>query len=310
MKTAIVLFNLGGPDSPQAIKPFLFNLFFDRAIINLPMIPRWLLARYISAKRAPIAQKIYAHLGGKSPLLEQTEQQADHLERLLGPSYKTFIAMRYWYPMTELAVQQIKEWGADSIILLPLYPHFSSASTGSSLSRWHSAAQKAGLKLPTRSIVSYPDQPGLINAICDLIAQECPRFNNPRIIFSAHGLPQSLIDKGDPYKDQIEQSVSLIVTQLEIKISDWSLCYQSRVGKQKWIGPSIDEELQRAADDHREVLIVPISFVSEHSETLVELDIEYEHVAKNLGIPAYGRVPTVQCHPEFLSGLIHLIESV
>ena len=309
MKTAIVLFNLGGPDSLAAVQPFLFNLFFDRAIIDLPLIPRWLLAKRISSKRAPIATEIYTKLDGKSPLLEQTEAQAEELENLLGPDFKTFIAMRYWHPMTEQAVQEVKEWQPDQIILLPLYPHYSVATTGSSVDCWHKAAKKAKLKVPTKTICCYPDQPGYIEAVSLLIEHQQDKMNHPRILFSAHGLPQSLIDKGDPYQKQIEQTVGLVVDRLKLDGADWALCYQSRVGKQKWIGPAIDEELQRAATDRREVLVVPISFVSEHSETLVELDMEYAHVAQELGIPAYGRVPTVQCHLDFLNGLVQLIKA-
>jgi len=310
MKTAIVLFNYGGPDSLAAVKPFLFNLFFDRAIIDLPLIPRWFLAHKISSKRAPIAQDIYSKIGGKSPLLEQTEAQADALEQLLGSKFKTFIAMRYWHPMTEQAIVQVKEWGADRIVLLPLYPHFSSASTGSSLERWTKLARKAGLKLPTKVVHSYPDEPGWIAAVAEMIEQRIPTLNNPRVLFSAHGVPQSLIDKGDPYQNHVEQSVMLIVERLGLTKDNWALCYQSRVGKQQWIGPGIDEELERAAKDKREVLVVPISFVSEHSETLVELDMEYKQVADELGITGYGRVPTAQCHPDFLDGLVRLIEAV
>ena len=306
MKTAVILFNLGGPDAPEAVQPFLFNLFFDRSIIDLPLIPRWLLAKRISSKRAPIAREIYAKLGGKSPLLEQTEAQADGLEDLLGPEYKTFIAMRYWHPMTEQAVMGVKEWAPDRIILLPLYPHYSIATTGSSLACWTKEAAKQGLDVPTETICCYPDLPGWIDAQVELIQQHQAQMDNPRLLFSAHGLPQALIDKGDPYQRQIEQSVQLMVSRLQAQ--DWALCYQSRVGKQVWIGPAIDQELQRAAQDKRPVLVIPVSFVSEHSETLVELDMEYAHVAKEMGIPAYGRVPTVQCHPAFLAGLAELIK--
>ena len=309
MKTAVVLFNLGGPDSLDAVQPFLFNLFFDRAIINLPLIPRWLLAKRISGKRAPIAREIYEKLGGSSPLLEQTEAQAEALENAMGEEYRTFIAMRYWHPMTEQAVQEVKDWQPDQIVLLPLYPHFSAATTGSSLDLWNKMAKKAKLKIPTKTICCYPDDSGFIDAYSDLIAFHMTKLSSPRILFSAHGLPQSLIDQGDPYQKQIEQSVDLIVQQLALAPQDWALCYQSRVGKQKWIGPPIDEELQRAADDKRSVLVVPISFVSEHSETLVELDMEYAHVAETMGVPAYGRVPTVQCHSKFIQGLIRLIET-
>ena len=309
MKTAVILFNLGGPDSLEAVKPFLFNLFFDRAIIDLPLIPRWLLAKRISSKRAPIAREIYSKLGGKSPLLEQTEAQAEALEALLGPDYKTFIAMRYWHPMTEQAIQSVKEWGADQVVLLPLYPHYSVASTGSSIARWEALAKRSGLDLPTKIIRDYPDEPGLIRAVSSLIEERVSSLNKPRVWLSAHGLPQILIDKGDPYRTQVETSVTTIVKRLGLAPQDWALCFQSRVGKQVWIGPSIDEELQRAAQDRREVLVVPISFVSEHSETLVELDMEYRHVAEQLGITGYGRVPTVQCHSDFLNCLVRLIKA-
>ena len=309
MKIAVVLFNLGGPDSLESVQQFLFNLFFDRAIINLPWLPRWLLARKISSKRAPIAKKIYEQIGGCSPLLEQTEAQAEELENMLGEDYKVFIAMRYWHPMSEQAALEVKEWGAEKIVLLPLYPHFSTASTGSSLTAWHKAAKAVKLNLPTKIIESYPDEPGFITAVSSLISQHRQKMDHPRILFSAHGLPQALIDKGDPYQKQIEHSVALIVENLQLPSEDWALCYQSRVGNQVWIGPAIDEELKKAANDQRGVLVVPISFVSEHSETLVELDIEYAHVAKELGVPAYGRVPTVQCNEDFLNGLIRLIRA-
>ncbi len=308
MKIAVILFNYGGPDSLDTVKPFLFNLFFDRAIIDVPMIPRWLLARKISSKRAPIAQEIYAKIGGKSPLNEQTQAQADALERMLGHDYKCFMAMRYWHPMTEQAIEQVKQWQPDRIVLLPLYPHYSSASTGSSLARWRKLAKRAGLKQPTSVVESYPDEPGWIAAVSELIVHHQPKLDNPRLLFSAHGLPQALIDKGDPYQKQIELSVALIIEKLGLGPEDWALCYQSRVGNQKWLEPGIDQELERAAKDQRSVLVIPISFVSEHSETLVELDMEYRHVAETLKIPAYGRVPTVQCHPVFLAGLVRLIK--
>jgi len=309
MKTAVVLFNYGGPDCLESVKPFLFNLFFDRAIIDLPLIPRWLLARKISSKRAPIAREIYDKIGGKSPLLEQTEAQAAALNRLLGPDFKTFIAMRYWHPLTEAAVDQVKRWAPDRIVLLPLYPHYSSASTGTSLNRWKKLAAKAGLSVSTAIVNSYPDDPGLIGAMVDLIRTHQPELNNPRLLFSAHGLPQVLIDKGDPYQRHIELTVKLVVDRLQLGADDWRICYQSRVGNQKWLEPSLDLELQRAADDHRGVLVVPVSFVSEHSETLVELDMEYRHMAEMLGVPGYGRVAAVQCHPQFLDGLVRLIKA-
>ena len=308
MKRAVILFNLGGPDRLESVRPFLFNLFNDRAIIDLPWLPRLLLAWRISSKRAPVARDIYANLGGKSPLLEQTQAQARALESVLGPEYRCFIAMRYWHPMTAEAVAQVKEWQPDEIILLPLYPHYSCTTTGSSVECWNQEIKRQKLDhIPTRMVHSYADEPGLIAATVHQIGLKLMTMHNPRILFSAHGLPQSVIDKGDPYQMLIEQMVHLLVQHLELSANDWALCYQSRVGKQQWIGPAIDEELQLAAQQCREVLVVPVSFVSEHSETLVELDIEYAHQAHDLGIPAYDRAATVQCHPEFIAGLARLV---
>ena len=310
MKRAVILFNLGGPDSLRAVKPFLFNLFNDPAIIPLPWLPRKLLAWRISSKRAPIAREIYAKLNGKSPLLEQTEAQARALEAALGPDYRCFISMRYWHPMTAEVVEQVKQWQPDEIILLPLYPHYSCTTTGSSVECWNREVTRQKLDhIPTRMVHSYPDEPGLIAATVHQISLKLMTMHQPRILFSAHGLPQSVIDKGDPYQKQIELMVHLLVQHLELAANDWALCYQSRVGKQVWIGPPIDDELQLAAQQCREVLVVPVSFVSEHSETLVELDIEYGERAHELGIPAYDRAATVQCHPEFIAGLARLVQA-
>jgi ferrochelatase len=310
-KTAVVFFNLGGPDRLEAVRPFLFNLFFDRAIIDLPAIPRWLLAWRISSKRAPIARAIYLKLGGKSPLVEQTNAQALALEGRLGNDHKVFIAMRYWHPMTAKAVREVREWGADRVVLLPLYPHYSLASTGSSLTLWRKEAKAQGLDVPTHSICCYPDHPKWIEAVAELVEKRHDKLvlegHSPRILFSAHGLPQTLIDRGDPYQAQVEATVAAVAAKIGLEPGTWRICYQSRVGKQVWIGPSIDEELAHAAQNGKAVVVVPISFVSEHSETLVELDMEYRHVAEELGIPAYERVPTVGCHDDFIDGLAEMV---
>jgi ferrochelatase len=310
-KTAIIFFNLGGPDRLDAVQPFLFNLFFDRAIIDLPLIPRWLLARRISSKRAPTARSIYLKLGGKSPLVEETQAQALALQGRLGPDYNVFIAMRYWHPMTAQAVRDVKEWGADRVVLLPLYPHYSLASTGSSLDLWRRQAKSQGLDLPTATVCCYPDHPQWIKAVAELTMKRWEKLreagHNPRVLFSAHGLPQSLIDKGDPYQAQIEACVAAVADRLELDADDWRICYLSRLGKQIWIGPPIDEELANAAHEARSVVVVPISFVSEHSETLVELDIEYREIAAKMGVPAYERVPTVGCHDDFIDGLAQMV---
>jgi ferrochelatase len=307
-KTAVILFNLGGPDSPQAIRPFLFNLFNDKSIIGVPQPIRWLLARHISGKRAPVAAEIYRHLGGRSPLLEQTEAQARALEAELGGDYRCFIAMRYWHPMSGAAAQAAKEWGAERVVLLPLYPQFSTTTTGSSLRDWHESAARADLHVPTEMVCCYPMESGLIHAMVQLVQAGLDSVEGPvRVLFSAHGLPQSIIDKGDPYQAQIEQTAAAIVQGLGDPSLDWAVCYQSRVGKRKWIGPSTESELERAGKIKRSVVVVPLAFVSEHSETLVELDIEYRHLAESLGIPTYVRVATVGCHPAFIAGLAGLV---
>ena len=289
MKTAVVLFN-------------------DRAIIGVPQPLRWLLARYISGKRAPVARDIYRKLGGKSPLLEQTEDQARALQKVLGDDFKVVVAMRYWHPFAEQTLREIEAWGAEQVILLPLYPQFSTTTSGSSLKQWHLVA--GGRFKRTRAVCCYPTQPGFIRAMTARIGAEYGRalaHGRPRLLFSAHGLPQSIIDKGDPYQRQVEQSAAAIVAELAIPDLDWAICYQSRVGPAKWIGPSTEKELERAGADKVPVVVTPVAFVSEHSETLVELDIEYRHLAESLGIPAYFRAPAVGSHPDFIQALAELV---
>nr|WP_239988463.1 ferrochelatase [Paramagnetospirillum kuznetsovii] len=309
-KTAIVLFNLGGPDCPEAVEPFLFNLFNDKAIIGAPGPIRWLLAKYISKKRAPVAREIYAHLGGRSPLLPQTEAQAKALELALGEGYRCFIAMRYWHPLTDETVTAVKAWAPDEIILLPLYPQFSGTTVGSSMGEWHREARRQGLNVPTRGICCYPDHRDLIAGFADLVGKgfaEASVTGRPRVLFSAHGLPKTVIEAGDPYQAQVEITAKAVVEGLNLPGLDWVVCYQSRVGPMEWIGPSTESELQRAGRDKVPVVVVPIAFVSEHSETLVELDIEYRHRAVEWGVPAYVRVAALGCHPRFIAALAELI---
>ncbi len=310
-RIAVVLFNLGGPDSPDAIQPFLFNLFNDPAIIQLVNPFRWLLARFISARRTPVAKEIYKHLGGKSPLLDITRQQASALEHALADvgEVKCFVAMRYWHPMVMEAAERVRDFAPDEIVLLPLYPQFSSTTTGSSLKEWTRAASMTGLSAPQKSICCYPADTGWISAQVDLIRTTLKDVNPDqkyRLLFSAHGLPKKIVDGGDPYQHQVECTVDAVVGQLDADL-DWAICYQSRVGRLEWIGPSTEDALQRAADDKVAAIIVPIAFVSEHSETLVELDIEYRELAEQLGITAYHRVPTVCLHQGFISGLADLV---
>ena len=314
-KIAIVLFNLGGPDRPEAIKPFLLNLFRDPAILRVPFFVRPVLARIIAGARAKPATENYALLGGKSPLLELTVAQGEALEAALPElEAKCFIAMRYWHPFSEETVRQVLAWDPDEVLLLPLYPQYSTTTTGSSLTAWREAAAKVGLMKRVTSLCCYHHDTGYISAIARLVRlsydaalTDIGRGGKLRILFSAHGLPEVIVNRGDPYQYQIEQTVASVVDTLSIPDLDAVVCYQSRATPQKWIGPSTEDELERAAHDKVGVVVVPIAFVSEHSETLVELDVEYRELADKLGVPGYFRVPAANSDPAFIAGLAGLV---
>jgi ferrochelatase len=308
MKIAIVLFNLGGPDSLEAVQPFLRNLFSDPAIIGLPSWLRLPLARFIAHRRTPKALGIYEQIGGGSPILGQTEAQARALEEALGGEHewRGYVCMRYWHPMTERVAQSVRRFAPDRIVLLPLYPQFSTTTTASSFDAWKKASN---LKAPIVCVESYPTEPGFIRASVELVRQGLADAGDgpKRVLFSAHGLPEKVIKRGDPYQRQVEETAAAIAEHLDGV--DWSVCYQSRVGPLKWIGPSTDAEVMRAAKDQVSIVLYPLSFVSEHSETLVELDIEYRHLAEKAGVPKYVRVPTVGTHPQFIHGLANLVRA-
>ena len=313
-KIAVVLFNLGGPDSPDAVKPFLFNLFNDPAIINLPNPFRWLLAKLISGRRAAKARGIYDLIGGSSPLLANTQAQARALETALADlgTVKCFAAMRYWHPLTEGAALAVREFKPEHIVLLPLYPQYSTTTTESSKRAWDRAVKRLGLKAQTSFVRDYPVEPGFIAAIAALIRphyEAAKAHGNPRVLFSAHGLPKKVIDKGDPYQRQVEETAAAVVKELAIPDLDWIVCYQSRVGPLEWIKPYTEAEIERAGHDKVPLVVVPIAFVSEHSETLVELDIEYREKAHEDGVPHYERVPAVATHPAFIEGLARLVRA-
>jgi protoporphyrin/coproporphyrin ferrochelatase len=303
--------NLGGPDSPAAVEPFLRNLFADPDIINLPAGLRLPLARIAARRRAKVARRIYARLGGASPLLANTEVQARALERVLGPDYRCFVAMRHWHPTSAAAAREVKSWQAEDIVCLPLYPQFSTTTTSSSLKAWRRAAASEGLDRPTRIICCYPDEQGLVDAIAELIRpalDEARRLLPPRLLLTAHGLPERVVRAGDPYPGQVALTAAAVVAALSQPDLDWRICYQSRVGPLKWIGPSIDAEIRRAGEDRVPLVVAPIAFVSEHSETLVELDEEYRRLAEEYGVPCYIRVPTVGASPRFVGGLAALVQ--
>jgi ferrochelatase len=309
VKIAIILFNLGGPDSLEAVQPFLRNLFGDPAILRVPSFIRGPLASFLARRRAPTARAIYDKIGGASPILGQTEAQARALEEALGGEHdwRGYVCMRYWHPMTEAVVRSVTRFAPDRIVLLPLYPQYSTATTASSFKAWNDLAR---FEVPTKSIDSYPVEPGFIAASVELLRQGMAQAGRQptRVLFSAHGLPERVIKAGDPYQSQVEQTANAIASAMGLV--DWSVCYQSRVGPLKWIGPSTDAEIERAGRDKRGVVLYPLSFVSEHSETLVELDIEYRHLATQKGVPTYIRVPTVGTHPLFIGGLANLVRSV
>jgi len=309
VKLAVVLFNLGGPDSLDAVQPFLLNLFSDPAIIQLPGFIRRPLARFIAAKRTPLAKKIYEHLGGSSPILPETEAQARALEEVLrreGHDARCFIAMRCWRPFTADAVRAVKAFAPERIVLLPLYPQYSTTTSRSSQEEWRKEASRQGLTVPQHQVCCYPAESGFVGAIADLVAQAQKQAKPGiayRMLFSAHGLPKRVVDKGDPYQWQVECTVEAVVAKLQGQSLDYNICYQSRVGPLEWIGPATDAEIKRAGADGKGVIIAPVAFVSEHSETLVELDIEYRKLAGESGVPDYIRVPTVRTHPAFIAAL-------
>ena len=313
MKIAVVLFNLGGPDSLDAVEPFLRNLFGDPAIIGLPGFVRYPLARLIAGRRAPIAREIYAHMGGRSPILQETEEQARALEAALernGHEARCVIAMRYWHPLTAAAVASVKAFSPDRIALLPLYPQYSTTTTGSSLREWRTLARRGHVTAPQHDVCCYPFEDGFVSALCDLLGNAFKKAKPElgyRVLFSAHGLPKRVIERGDPYQWQVERTVQAVLERWQGAPFDHTICYQSRVGPLEWIGPATDKEIRRAGAEGKALIVVPVAFVSEHSETLVELDIEYGKLARESGVPDYIRVPAVRSHPMFIEGLVRLV---
>jgi ferrochelatase len=318
-KTAVVLLNLGGPDKIESVQPFLFNLFNDKAIISLPQPFRFLIAKLISSRRKEKAQNIYNHIGGKSPLLDITLSQADSLERELSfdGNYKVFTIMRYWHPFAKDVVKKIKEYQPDQIILLPLYPQFSSTTTASSVKDFannYFDENSVSIKI----VCCYPNQDDFIKSHAIHINQTLNKIadtdlSKVRLLFSAHGLPQKVIDNGDPYVFQVEETAKKTMEFLKNlrKLNtdsrdanlDYRICYQSKVGPLKWTTPSLEQEVRMVALDKKIPVIIPIAFVSDHSETLVELDIEYAELAHELGVAPYLRSPAVGVAAPFIRTL-------
>jgi ferrochelatase len=312
---AVVLFQLGGPDSLAAVEPFLYNLFLDPDIIDFPFarLARPTLARLISSRRARKVQDHYASIGGKSPIRELTELQASALEAELRRTMdaRVFVAMRYWNPLTEEAVAQVTSQKFRQLVLLPLYPQYSKTTTGSSLNEWHrkyAAAGKNGLSITT--VREFYQHGIYLDSVAEKINEGLKKFPAPEkvhLVFSAHGVPLSVIAAGDPYQSQIEATVALVMERGGWK-NPHLLCYQSRVGPGRWLKPMLDEELRRlSAQQSEAVLVIPIAFVSDHVETLSEINIEARELAMYLGIRQFEVMPALNHSPKFIQALADLV---
>ena len=294
------------------MEPFLFNLFNDPAILNLPKFLRYPLAKLIANRRAPTAKKIYEELGGSSPILKLTQEQSSALELKLNQDdklskYRCFIVMRCWHPRAENVVKEVINYDPDEVILMPLYPQYSAATSGSSIKEWKDICLKNNFKIKTSTICCYPTDENFIQAHKSEIMKKINNLKNFKLIFSAHGLPEKNIKKGDPYQWQVEQSVNKIVELLNFEDLDWVLSYQSRVGPLKWIGPSTEDVIVENSKLGKHIVLVPVAFVSEHSETLVELDIEYKELADKNGCKNYSRVSALGINEYYIKAMSNLI---
>ncbi|HEX4002703.1 MAG TPA: ferrochelatase [Candidatus Acidoferrales bacterium] len=307
---AVVLFQLGGPDSQEAVEPFLFNLFSDPDIINFPgsFLARKPLAKLISSTRSKNVRVKYAEIGGASPIRRLTEQQGRSLEsalRTVIPA-RVIVAMRYWHPNTIEAISQLEAGPFDELVLLPLYPHYSFATTGSSLKEWNRCYKP---KVPVHLIDHFFDHPDYIAGVVERtnsVLRQLPRADDVHIVFSAHGLPMALVEKGDPYPQHIEATVKL-VCELGAWPNPHTLCFQSRVGPQKWLQPSLTGTIERLARDGvRRMLVIPISFLTEHIETLHEINIEAREQAESLGIRDFHMMPALNDSPLLIRALADL----
>jgi len=311
-RTAVVIYNLGGPDSQEAVRPFLKNLFSDPMILRVPAPVRWFLSWFIARRRAPVAREIYAEIGGRSPILPETEKQADALQAALGDDYRVFIAMRYWHPFADAVARDVAGWNPERVILLPLYPQFSTTTTESFTRIWYPAAKAAGLAAPTSEICCWPEADGFVRAVAENTDAAIDTLSDGtpfRVLFSAHGLPKKIVDAGDPYAHQVERTAAAVLGRMAHKSVDHVVCYQSRVGPLEWLQPYTEDEIKRAGEEKRALVVVPVAFVSEHSETLVELDIEYAELARDAGVPEYARAPTVNAAEPFVRSLADLVRS-
>ena len=315
-RLGVVLFQLGGPDSPEAVEPFLYNLFCDPDIINFAgaWLARRPLARYIAHRRAGVVREHYNAIGGQSPIRLLTERQAKKLEAALAPEFdaRCWVAMRYWRPLTREAAAAVREASLDALVLLPLYPQYSFATTRSSLKEWERVYRPGAGAPAARVVEHFHTHPLYVAAVAEKIATSLAHFERPddvHLVFSAHGLPLSLIEAGDPYQQHVQQTVDAVLAR-----GGWqnrhTLCYQSRVGRQKWLEPSLTATLERLAHfGEKQLLVIPVSFVTEHIETLHEINIEARGEALAAGIKQFEMMPAVGDSPRFIAGLADLVRS-
>ena len=314
----IVLLQLGGPDSQENVEPFLYNLFCDPDIIDLPLafLFRRSLARFISSRRAPKVREYYRRIGGRSPILKLTMRQARALQDALAGrmNCRVAVAMRYWHPMTAQAVQTIRESGVERVLLLPLYPQYSKTTTGSSVNEWRRVLrQQRANGLQVDVVDEYCEHPLYVRALVRNITIALKRVkpadrSRVHLVFSAHGTPVKLVEAGDPYQQQILRTYNAVVQEGNFGLPT-CLCYQSKVGPQKWLTPSLDETIQRlAAEKVTHVVVVPIAFVSDHSETLWEINIEAREHAKRLGIRHFDMSPGLNNNPLFIQALADIVQ--
>jgi len=312
--TALILLNMGGPDSLEAVEPFLFNLFSDRELIQLPAgaLLQKPFAKMISHFRAKKVVENYRTIGGKSPLLEWTQKQAQGIAARLDNA-RPFVMMRYWRPFADEVIKEIRQAGIEQAVVLSMYPHYTGATTGSSINDFKRAAAKVHPELKYRLIEEWHAWPGYLDALANRVREGLERFHEllrdeVQILFSAHALPQKFIDRGDPYQQHVETTAREVM----VRVGDygWKIAYQSRSGPVQWMEPGTEEMIRQLADaGHRALLMVPISFVSDHIETLEEIDIQYRNLAADCGFQHFQRAPSLNDHGDFLEAMAALIRT-
>lgn len=312
-KVAVILFNQGEPDCLDAVKPYIFNKFYDPALLTVANPFRWMMAKSIAHQSAPKARNIFRKSRDKPLLMNDIQNKQikldAYLSELSNDEFKCFSFMRYWKPFAKEILDEVKEFLPDEIILVPLYPQYSITTTGSALIEWNRQVKKKKIEIPFRVIKDYPENDFFIDSIVDLINEKLKsiKLNDYRLLFSAHGIPKRTIESGDPFQSQVEKTTVAIQKKLHKLELDIVTCYQRLIGPLEQQGPLIEDEIERAGSDNKNIIIVPISFISECSETLVELDIKYKEVAEKEGIKDYIRINTVQDNDQFILGLANLI---